>query len=280
MGHQRPRPTKRAGHRGRGLPARSARTAAAVIAVAAALAATAEAHPTAPVAVDAASAHPVTLTVVPKPSDSVERMTSRDQGATTIIEWPSTRAQSGPMLVIDNCLHFGQQCGQPAADAACRLLMPGRPVAAGFSTAKPRGGATVVLGARLTHCWDKACVGFRELRCVQAAATAPPPPARPPAPPPQARVPDPRTCKPGFVWRTARPADLVCVPPESRDRVAAENAAARSKVDPAGAYGPASCIAGYVWREAFGGDTVCVTPEVRDLVREENRLAPTRRVGG
>ena len=86
------------------------------------------------------------------------------------------------------------------------------------------------------------------------------------------------TCKPGFVWRVARPEDLVCVTPKARARTAKENTRAAEFVDPDGAYGPNSCIQGYVWREAFEGDGVCVTPKVRDLVLQENSLGPSRRV--
>ena len=84
-------------------------------------------------------------------------------------------------------------------------------------------------------------------------------------------------CKQGFVWRAARPNDAVCVEPQSRARVAAENRSAIFRVQPGGgAYGPNTCLAGYVWREAFSGDTVCVTPAVRTLVREENRMQAMR----
>jgi hypothetical protein len=83
-------------------------------------------------------------------------------------------------------------------------------------------------------------------------------------------------CAAGFVWRAARPEDLVCVTPEARARTAQENASAKDHVDPAGAYGPNTCVSGYVWRNAFDGDVVCVTPQVRDLVLEENRLGPSR----
>lgn len=85
------------------------------------------------------------------------------------------------------------------------------------------------------------------------------------------------TCKPGYVWRVARPEDLVCVTPEARDRTAQENATAASRVDPAGAWGPNTCISGFVWREAFDGDVVCVEPAVRDLVRAENAAGPSLR---
>lgn len=85
-----------------------------------------------------------------------------------------------------------------------------------------------------------------------------------------------RRCKPGFVWREARPSDVVCVTPESRAMVGQENAVAPSRWDPSGAYGPNTCIAGFVWREAFDGDVVCVTPERRAAVKEENRVGPSR----
>ncbi|MBU6372959.1 MAG: hypothetical protein KJS97_09545 [Alphaproteobacteria bacterium] len=90
---------------------------------------------------------------------------------------------------------------------------------------------------------------------------------------------DPATCLGGYVWREARAGDTVCVPPDSRRLARAENAAAASRVDPAGAYGPNTCVAGFVWREAFAGDLVCVTPERRDAVRAENAAAASRRVG-
>jgi hypothetical protein len=98
-------------------------------------------------------------------------------------------------------------------------------------------------------------------------------------PPAAAPAPHPATCKPGYVWRVARPDDLVCVTPASRSRVAAENRTAAERVQPGGgAYGPNTCRVGFVWREAFNGDGVCVTPDIRSLVREENRLAPSRRI--
>src|SRR6516225_6440243 len=43
-----------------------------------------------------------------------------------------------------------------------------------------------------------------------------------------------QTCKSGFVWRVARPSDLVCVTPESRERVREENATASQRVQPGG----------------------------------------------
>jgi hypothetical protein len=82
-------------------------------------------------------------------------------------------------------------------------------------------------------------------------------------------------CKSGYVWRAARPEDLVCVMPESRTRIAEENRTAVQRVQPGAA---PNCRSGYVWREAFNGDLVCVTPQVRALVREENQLGTSRRI--
>lgn len=113
---------------------------------------------------------------------------------------------------------------------------------------------------------DKCCISG-----VSKAAAAPPPPTV------QNDPTAPSNCKPGFVWRIARPTDYVCVTPASRDVVANENSIAPTRWDPNGPYGPYTCIAGFVWREAFNGDVVCVTPERRDEVLEENRLAPQRR---
>jgi hypothetical protein len=100
-----------------------------------------------------------------------------------------------------------------------------------------------------------------------------------PAPvPTPAFIERPSGCKPGFVPRFARAADLVCVTTKSRDRVARENATARERVQPGvGAYGPNTCKSGYVWREAFAGDGVCVKPDIRALVQRENQLAAARR---
>jgi hypothetical protein len=84
-------------------------------------------------------------------------------------------------------------------------------------------------------------------------------------------------CASGYVWRVARPDDLVCVTPAARQRVAQENQAAASLVDRGGDYGKNSCIIGYVWRDAFEGDGVCVTPAARDLAAQENQQGPSRR---
>lgn len=98
-----------------------------------------------------------------------------------------------------------------------------------------------------------------------------------PAPGPMPGTAAAAMCKSGYVWREARPSDLVCVTPASRSRVAEENRTAASRVvdrERGGARG--QCIPGFVWREAYVGDVVCVTPAVRTLVRDENLLASTR----
>jgi hypothetical protein len=86
----------------------------------------------------------------------------------------------------------------------------------------------------------------------------------------------PLPCQAGFVWRMAGPADYVCAPPFSREQAAADNAAARSRVDPVH---PDRCLPGFVWREAFAGDRVCVAPGVRgqaasDKAQSAGRTAP------
>ncbi len=111
------------------------------------------------------------------------------------------------------------------------------------------------------------CTSWDEISCgpqspCDSASRPPPKPA-------------PNTCASGYVWRVARPQDLVCVIPSSRDRVAQENRTA-SKRWTAGASGPKTCVSGYVWREAFEGDTVCVTPQRRTEIKTENRLAKSR----
>lgn len=76
------------------------------------------------------------------------------------------------------------------------------------------------------------------------------------------------SCPAPMVPRRALPDDGVCVSPESRSRVAAENAQAPLLWVP-GPYGPKTCAGGYVWREATPVDFTCVTPEIRALVRSE-----------
>jgi hypothetical protein len=96
-------------------------------------------------------------------------------------------------------------------------------------------------------------------------------------PPPAPKPFGPDTCRQGFVWREAIPADHVCVAPSSRRLALQENAAAASRRNPTGPYGSDSCKAGFVWREAFSGDRVCVVPARRAAVAQENRDGPSRR---
>ena len=247
------------------------------------------------VAVAATPIEPIrlaSLTVVKRPPPARNAMRISTRPDETVIDYPTTKSKVGVVLAIDRCLVWGDQCDQPAADAVCRNYAPDRPLAARFSLL-PQAGATVIQSTG-DHCWDTYCTGIARVHCVakpsrvvaggvadtrmsspvmsSAAVIAEPGPVATTAA-------DPNTCRGGYVWREARPADVVCVTPEARQRTASENAAAASRVDPNGAYGPATCISGFVWREAFEGDTVCVAPETRDLVRSENEAASTRRVG-
>ena len=79
----------------------------------------------------------------------------------------------------------------------------------------------------------------------------------------------PAPCPTGTMVRVAVPSDVVCVTPESRRRVAAENARA-PLLWVAGPFGPKTCASGYVWREAFASDFTCVTPDVRAATLQEN----------
>ena len=83
----------------------------------------------------------------------------------------------------------------------------------------------------------------------------------------------PNQCVPGYVWRAAYDGDVVCVTPEQRALVAADNAAAASRVDPTGPFGPNTCVSGYVWRVARPDDVVCVTPDERTQVATDNLAA-------
>jgi hypothetical protein len=113
-----------------------------------------------------------------------------------------------------------------------------------------------------------------------APATAPATPAAAPQLCPYG----PQQCLPGYVWRVAKPDDLVCVTPEERDRVADDNAHAAERVDPSCRgtlrtpcpYGPSQCLPGYVWRDAWDGDAVCVTPDQRDQAHADNAHAQER----
>jgi hypothetical protein len=81
----------------------------------------------------------------------------------------------------------------------------------------------------------------------------------------------PNQCKQGYVWRVSTPEDLVCVTPETREQVAADNATAADRQD------GDQCKDGYVHRLITPDDLVCVTPEMQDLVAEDNAAAEERK---
>jgi hypothetical protein len=79
-------------------------------------------------------------------------------------------------------------------------------------------------------------------------------------------------CLSGYVWRAARPSDLVCVIPATRTQVAADNTAAAGRT----VGGGSTCLSGYVWREAYVGDLVCVPPATRSKAWADNAAAAGR----
>jgi hypothetical protein len=83
-------------------------------------------------------------------------------------------------------------------------------------------------------------------------------------------------CLQGYVWREARPGDLVCVTGAERTETRQENQAGPSRRAGSGPYGPDSCLAGFVWREAFAGDHVCVPPASRTRAQASNAQAAAR----
>ena len=119
----------------------------------------------------------------------------------------------------------------------------------------------------------------------EAPPTSAPPSEAPPSSAPPTDSPSPvitdsprpaDLCVSGFVWREAFDGDHVCVTPEQRAQVQADNAAAATRKDPTAGYGPDGCVAGYVWRVARPEDLVCVTPEERTQVADDNAQAASR----
>ena len=85
------------------------------------------------------------------------------------------------------------------------------------------------------------------------------------------------TCLQGFVWRNAFRGDRVCVTPDVRNQVAADNAQAASRRSPnGGPYGPDTCRQGFVWREASAQDHVCVNPQARSQTAGDNNAKCNR----
>lgn len=104
----------------------------------------------------------------------------------------------------------------------------------------------------------------------------------------------PDTCKSGFVWRDAVPGDHICVTPERRQKVAADLATGRTRMqqqqnrvamDVVGACGsdtvtafeqscawqPPKCLEPFVPREIPGENVlVCVDQKEADLIKQEN----------
>jgi hypothetical protein len=173
------------------------------------------------------------------------------------------------------------------------LIPSGLPVALAAIAALVLGGLAVfaMLQSKSASLVD---VSASASPSVVASVTAPPSPSPSPSPtdspsPSPSASPspspspspslDPNTCISGYVWREAYVGDVVCVTPDQRAVVAADNAAAASRVDPGGAYGPNTCITGYVWRVARPEDLVCVTPDERTQVATDNDAAASRRVG-
>jgi len=115
-----------------------------------------------------------------------------------------------------------------------------------------------------------------EERAAPKKAVASAAPAAPvaQAPPQEAKAPESDSCRPGFVWREARPEDHVCVTPETRQSVAEDNRQEESRRESGR---PGTCQYGFVWREAYPGDVVCVTPSVRRMTRIDNAQAQERR---
>ena len=83
-------------------------------------------------------------------------------------------------------------------------------------------------------------------------------------------------CLVGFVWREARPGDVVCVSGAERSETRQENALAASRRAGSGPFGPDTCLQWFVWREAYSGDHVCVPPASRTRARASNAAAPSR----
>lgn len=97
-------------------------------------------------------------------------------------------------------------------------------------------------------------------------------------------------CISGYVWRTIKPNDLVCVTPAVRDQVRADNKLAGERrelvlvsrlctVEPGACKSEKPrCKPGFVWREAVPDDYVCVPPATRQQARDDNAMAARRRL--
>lgn len=84
------------------------------------------------------------------------------------------------------------------------------------------------------------------------------------------------SCRAGFVPRLADPQDQVCVAPQTRAQILADNAAAAQRRAPGGGD---ACLFGYVWRLANEADHVCVTQETRRQTISDTAAAASRLAG-
>jgi len=78
-------------------------------------------------------------------------------------------------------------------------------------------------------------------------------------------------CKPGFVWRQANAQDHVCVTPQMRTQIMADN-----KMSPLHTAANGMCVRGYVWRQANAQDHVCVVPQTHTATAADNAASPSR----
>lgn len=244
-------------------------------------------------------------------------MSTTKTGSVTSFRNPMYDCGGAP-AAVDVCRSWASECGEPAAQEFCRRQ--GFNHAIDFRTTTGRSPTWVPVSQRLClgdncgsfaeiSCSNSAKLGVADIvksgpstvvgaQPVERSQVTPKSgtsvggalgkPGRTnsaavrdlPVASPQASAAPDMSCKPGFVWREARADDLICVPPDSRAQIASENAAAASRTDPNGAWGPATCLPGYVWREAFEGDVTCVTPDRRAAVKAENAAAASRRASG
>jgi len=80
-------------------------------------------------------------------------------------------------------------------------------------------------------------------------------------------------CLQGYVPRLANPQDRVCVTPQTRAQVVADNESALPRRAPGK---NDACVTGYVWREANAQDHICVTPQTREQTQLDNASASSR----
>ena len=157
--------------------------------------------------------------------------------------------------------HFNFRWSRPGRRETQHQVGGGRDGAFTINNARRCTGYTLkVQGCNRPFIGSSTCTPWEEARFIP--------------PPPQPFGPD--TCASGFVWRDAFAGDHVCVQPQVRDQVRADNREAANRRDPFGAFGPNSCKSGFVWREARPGDLVCVTPAVRDQTRGDNAARCSR----